>query len=50
MLEGNKEIMGLSIRVNSEDEAKKVKHNFLQDPNGFYVMNFRKLFGVTQED
>ena len=50
MLENEKEIMGFSIRVSSAEEAEKVKHNFLQDPNGFYVMNFRKLFGVNQED
>lgn len=50
MLENNIESMGLNIRVSSEDEAKKVKHNFLQDPSGFYIMNFRKLFGIKQED
>ena len=33
-----------------EQEAERVKSNFLNDPNGFYVMNFRKLFGETQED
>ena len=50
MLENEKESMGITVRVSSEDEAKKVKHNFLQDPSGFYIMNFRKLFGVNQED
>ena len=50
MLEGKKEVMGISVRVSSEDEALKVKHNFLQDPSGFYIMNFRKLFGINQED
>lgn len=50
MLENGTEIMGISIRVSDEDEAKKVRHNFLQDPNGFYNMNFRKLFGIKQED
>lgn len=50
MLENEKEIMGISVRVSSHDEAEKVKHNFLQDPSGFYIMNFRKLFGINQED
>ena len=50
MLENEKEIMGITIRVSSEDEAKKVKYHFLQDPNGIYNMNFRKLFGIPQED
>ncbi|MBQ5591040.1 MAG: DUF4364 family protein [Clostridia bacterium] len=50
MLENEKEIMGFTIRVNSIEEAERVKSNFLNDPNGFYVMNFRKLFGETQED
>ena len=50
MLENNVESMGFTVRVSTEDEAKKVKHNFLQDPSGFYIMNFRKLFGINQED
>lgn len=50
IMENDKEIMGISLRVNSLDEANKVKYNFLQDPTGVYSMNFRKLFGVTQED
>ncbi len=50
MLENEKEIMGFSIRVATMEEAEKVKHNFLQDPSGFYIMNFRKLFGINQED
>lgn len=50
MLENEKEIMGLSIRVSTEEEAQRVKHNFLQDPSGFYIMNFRKLYGINQED
>ena len=50
MLENGKEIMSFSIRVSTNEEAQKVKHNFLQDPSGFYIMNFRKLFGVNQED
>ena len=50
MLENGVESMGFTVRVSSEDEAKKVKHNFLQDPSGFYIMNFRKLFGIKQED
>ena len=50
MLENGKELMGFSMRVGSLDEANKVKHNFLDDPNGFYTMNFRKLFGINQEE
>lgn len=50
MLENGKSIMSISIRVSTEDEAKRVRYNFLQDPNGIYTMNFRKLFGISQED
>lgn len=50
MFENKKEIMSFSVRVSTEEEAQKVKHNFLEDPSGFYIMNFRKLFGIKQED
>ena len=50
MLDNDKEMMGVSMRVASKDDAIKIKANFLNDPTSVYTLIFRKLYGINPEE
>lgn len=50
MLENGRELMGISFRVATFQEADQVKENFLKDPSSIYICNVSRLLGFEVEE